>query len=700
MRLVFALAVLTAAGIPGFAAESGISKVGQIETRIIPAEAKPGQVVTFEVTVAPKAGAWTYPVHIPPGQVGSNSIRLPKPGDLIFVGEVVDPPGAKTKPSPTDPFVEEKYYPYPARPTWKLTAVVSPLAKPGKKTVPLTGTRIQVCDKSSCYDTDVKSPPTAELTILDSPALDVPSEFAKAVQDAIGNGGQPNPPPTPVPSVGETSKVEAAGLVRKAYVPEEQYLAELESLLPRVKSDLPPDATTSGGVWGLLIAAAFWGFVSLVTPCVFPMIPITVSLFLKQSHQSTVGAVKLAGVYSLTIVLVLGAAAVSLLSVFQVLSNQPFTNLVLGGLFVFFALSLFGMYDIQLPGFLLRYTEKRRGAGGLIGTVFGALAFSIVSFTCVAPFLGGFAGLAASNQFGPVTRALAGLTFAAAFASPFFILALFPSLIKKLPKSGGWLDSVKVMMGFLEMAAALKFLRSAEILWSGQPTYLTYDVVLAGWVAIAAAAGLYCLNVYRLPHDEEQANIGVGRLLVGLGFLGLAIYLTPGLLKTANGQSQRPAGIVYAWVDAFLLPEPGAGGETLSWSTDLKATIDQAVKEKRLVFVDFTGVNCSNCKLNEKNVFPKPEIQQALQKYARVQLYADFLPPEAYLVPPDREKRELEASANLNFQEKAFGTVARPTYVILDPRPDGTIRVVGKREGAINDTADFAEFLRKPLEGK
>ena len=698
MRTLLVLAALTLS-LPVRAA-TPFDRIATVEAKIVPAEAKPGQLVTFELTVIPAAGAYTYPVKVPEGQVGANIIRVPPPGDLIFVGDITDPAGAKSKPSDLNPLAEDKYYPHPARPTWRLTAVVSPDAKPGKKAVPLTGTILQACDKSNCYTTPLKSPPTAEVTVLDGPAVEVPPQYAAAVREALGPK-PPNPPPVNPPTPAAEPKVEhAGGLVRRAHVPDAEYRASLDALVPRLKSDLPPDPATSGGLWGLLLAAAFWGFVSLVTPCVFPMIPITVSLFLKQSHQSTAGAVKLAAVYSLTIVVVLGAAAVSLLSVFQALSNHPATNLILGGLFVLFALSLFGMYDIQLPGFMLRYTEKKRGAGGMIGTVFGALAFSIVSFTCVAPFLGGFAGLAASNQFNRFEQALAGVTFAAAFASPFFVLALFPSLVKKLPRSGGWLDSVKVVMGFLELAAALKFLRSAEILWSGQPVYLTYDLVLAGWVAIAAAAALYAFNVYRLPHDEEQPTIGVGRLLVGVGFLGLAAYLAPAMWKTSAGQAQRPGGVVYAWVDAFLLPEPGESGDELSWSTDLPATLQKAAKDKKLVFVDFTGVNCTNCKLNEKNVFPRPAVRESLAKYARVQLYADFVPPEAYMNPPERAARELEAAANLDFQEKAFGTVSRPTYILLEPRADGTVRVIGKREGAINDAAEFAEFLRKPLEGK
>src|SRR5207302_7250116 len=175
--------------------------------------------------------------------------------------------------------------------------------------------------------------------------------------------------------------------------------------------------------------------------------------------------------------------------------------------------------------------------------------------TRVAPFLGRFAGMAASGNFSTCPLVLGGLAFATAFAFPFFLLSLFPRLLKALPRSGGWLDSVKVVMGFLELAAALKFLRTAELGWLSPTTYFTYDLVLGGWVAILFATGLYLLNAYRLPHDEEKPNIGVPRLIFALVFLGFAVYLTPALLKDSSGKSQRPSGVVYAWVDAFLLPD-------------------------------------------------------------------------------------------------------------------------------------------------
>ena len=682
--------------LPGAKAARKFADVATVTVTADPAQAKPGQLITVKFTIEPKKDCYTYPVHVPPGQASKNLIDGPHTGDLIFVGELKDPEGAVDKPA-ADADKFDRVYKHTV--TWELSAVVSPEAKPGKLTVPLTGTRLQACNAENCFP--LSTPPNVELEVLPGPAVTVPAKYEAAVKQALAPPPVRATPPVSAPSAEHT------GSVKKAPKPATEYTASLDALKAKLTADSTANTNGTGDkassdFGSLLAAAAFWGLISLVTPCVFPMIPITVSLFLKQSHQSSAQVLKLAGVYCLTIIVVLGASAVFLLSVFRELSVDPYMNIFLGGLFVFFALSLFGMYDITLPGFLLRFTEKRRGAGGLIGTVFGALAFSIVSFTCVAPFLGGFAGMAASGTFSQWELMLAGLTFATAFASPFFVLALFPSLIKKLPRSGGWLDTVKVVMGFLELAAAFKFFRTAELRMLPHPEYFTYDVVLAGWVAIAIAAGLYLLNLYRLPHDEEQSNIGVLRLLIGLAFLGAAVYLAPAMLKTGGpgSPSQRPTGVIYAWVDAFLLPDSSE-----AWETDLPAVVDRVRQErasgtakKPLIFVDFTGVTCTNCRYNEQNVFPKPDVKLLLERYTLVQMYTDEVPASMYAGVVSDALRNDEAKANLKFQREVFGTEQLPLYAILEPQLTGGVRVVGiYDEGKINDVPRFVEFLRNAL---
>jgi thiol:disulfide interchange protein DsbD len=331
-----------------------------------------------------------------------------------------------------------------------------------------------------------------------------------------------------------------------------------------------------------------------------------------------------------------------------------------------------------------------------------ALSFSIVSFTCVAPFLGGFAGMAASGNFSQEQLAAGAFAFAGAFASPFFLLAIFPSLVKKLPKSGNWMNTIKVVMGFLELAAALKFFRTAEIRWTIPPALFTYDLVLSLWVVMLALAGLYLLNLFRLPHDEPQEHIGASRMLCGIVAISLGLYLLPGLL-TANGhEKQRPAGTIFAWVDAFLLPEPSVaevvGGGDLVWSADLRSAIEEARAHGEIVFVDYTGVTCTNCKLNEKNVFTRPEVKGLLKKCRLVQLYTDTIPAEFYEEPPDLAQRNQDARANLDLERDRFQTEQLPLYALLKAEPGprgGPVKVLAVyREGKINYVEDFVEFLK------
>ncbi len=282
---------------------------------------------------------------------------------------------------------------------------------------------------------------------------------------------------------------------------------------------------------------------------------------------------------------------------------------------------------------------------------------------------------------------------------------MVPGLLKALPKSGGWLDSVKVVMGFLELAAALKFFRTAELGVFSPAEYFTFDLVLAGWVGIALACGLYLLNAYRLPHDEEKPNIGVVRLMFALLFLGLSVYLFPGLFKGHDGKPQRPAGAVFAWVDAFLLPEPGRETGEMRWGTDLHDAINRSREEKaktgtaRPILVDFTGVTCTNCKYNENAVFPQPKVQELLGKFERVQLYTDWLPSNLFSTDPGDHARKLEARANRQFKIDAFGTDQLPLYVTLLPLPDGRVKVLGiYDEGKINQPDQFAAWLKAALE--
>jgi thiol:disulfide interchange protein len=342
------------------------------------------------------------------------------------------------------------------------------------------------------------------------------------------------------------------------------------------------------GLMAVLLGALAAGFISLATPCVFPMIPVTVSVFLKQGETERGSVLARAGVYCLTLVVVLTIGGIALGSVLQSVSQHWATNLFLTFVFVFFGLSLLGAYDVTLPSWLSDATSSGENRGGLMGVVFMALTFSIISFACVGPIYGGFTALSATSASaveGWTQRILAPLAFALAFTAPFFVLALFPSLLKKMPRSGSWMNVVKVTMGFVELAAAFKFVRAAEIDLLKKPEYFTFDLILGIYVALAVAAGLYLLGLYRLPHDHDPVEtIGVMRLVVCLVFLSLAAYLLPGIFKDDKGHSQKPRGVVYDWTRSFLLPD-----DPSTWSQDLARAMAQAERDNKPLFIDFTA---------------------------------------------------------------------------------------------------------------
>jgi thiol:disulfide interchange protein DsbD len=449
----------------------------------------------------------------------------------------------------------------------------------------------------------------------------------------------------------------------------------------------------------------------LFTPCVFPMIPVTISFFLKQSEKEHESALLLALVYSGTIVCMLTLAVLLLGSIILSLANNPWLNLGFGALLMFFALSLFGMYEIELPSFLSNFTVSRQVKGGLIGAVFMALTFTITSFTCTGPFLGVVLTPVAATQLGWGTLLLLSLVYSITFASPFFFLALFPGLLKALPKSGTWLNSVKVVMGFIEVAAAFKFLSIADAaLYPGNPRWFTYDTVLCAWIALSVVCGLYLLGIFRLPHDTPIEHIGVMRLLLATFFLGLTVLMAPNLWHAESAGT----GVVGEFLSSMLpapsqaTPQKGNGASPNGrpesepyWYPDYEKAWKQAVASDKLLFIDFTGVNCQNCRYNEKNVFSRPEVRKELTNYVCVQIYNDIIPQPGLSAA---ESKRL-AARNLELQNQTFGDVSTPLYVVFrpdrkTPEADGKFQGVAlsRFAGKIDDVSAFIDqVLKAPL---
>jgi thiol:disulfide interchange protein len=554
--------------------------VEELRVSVFPDRPRRGETVRLEVTIRLRPNWMTYPLRQEDAELASavNYFELPDTKVLVPLDDWQ---------TPTPKSVQEGRYRklyYTDAVTFTRRLVVRPETEPGRYAFPVH-LRVLVCVKQGEQERCL--PP--EKFAVEVPLFIVPTrvEVSPEIRSILEKASA-SPVGSQQPSSGGTGADQLG-------VSWTDPSTSREKLLQR-------------GLLAFILSGMFWGLVSLATPCVFPMIPITVSFFLKQSEKEHHRPVFFALVYSGTIVLVLTLGALLLLGFFQAAIQHWLTNFLIGALFVYFALSLLGWYEIQLPASLARFTSAREAKGGVVGVVFMALTFTIISFACVAPFLGGFAGLAPSlgnitamirqGEIGQLLWVLlvllaGGLAFSVTFAAPFFLLALFPAWLKALPKSGSWMNTIKVVMGFLELAAALKFLRAAEKLWLGDAVLLTFDFVLGSYVAIAAACGLYLLGLFRLPHDDpEAAPIGVPRLLFGLAFLTLAAYLLPGLYQTpvANGEQNtslrvRPKGAVYAWLESFLLPDT-SGEHGLG---SIHRGLELALKRKQRIFLNFTG---------------------------------------------------------------------------------------------------------------
>jgi thiol:disulfide interchange protein DsbD len=457
----------------------------------------------------------------------------------------------------------------------------------------------------------------------------------------------------------------APGAARKEFV----------GLMPPTPTEQSGDAPK--GLFAFLLLAIGAGLISLLTPCVFPMIPITVSFFTKQAENKTAHPVKLALAYCLGIIVMFTVFGL-LISVAlgpngpNLIASNPFVNLLVTIIFIVFALSLFGLFEIQAPTFITNALNRKSGAtSGYVGAVLMGFTFTLAAFTCTVPFAGTvLVGAARGEWFWPTVGMLA---YSTTFAFPFFLLALFPRWLTSLPKSGGWLNSVKVTMAFLELAAALKFLSTADFMWGWN--VFTYDACLALWAVIAAFTGLYLLGAFRFSHDSKTEYLGVARVMLSMFFVAFSLYFASGLF----GKDMHP------WVKALLPPQleiaadksKEGGRDKLAWHEDLQSALAEARKENKLLFVDFTGYACSNCRLMETGVFPRPEIKSALTQFVRVKLYIDGGPHRQF---------------NADYLVKKTGAAAIPYYVVMDTNEN-----VLSSDGGLMSAEKFLALLEKGL---
>ena len=452
-------------------------------------------------------------------------------------------------------------------------------------------------------------------------------------------------------------------------------VASKETTAPK---DAGPASTAQQDLLPFLLTAFGFGLASLFTPCVFPMIPITVSFFLNQGGGAGAGATKRGWMQALLfcsgiVVLFTGmgfliTAIAGPFGVVQ-LGSSPWVNGFIALVFFTFGLSLLGAFELTLPSGLLTKLNSASQGNGYLSTLLMGLTFSLTSFACIGPIVGPL--LIASVQDKGAKPILGMMAFAIGLALPFFLLALFPSYLRKLPRSGGWMVRVKVVLGFIVLAVMLKYLSNVDQVL--QTHWLTRERFLAAWIVLFALPGLYLLGFLFMEGIKRDETVGVSRALIAALFLIFAVSLVPGLFGAHLGD-----------LDAFV-PEgtaisSAAAGTASSglayFKNDLDGALAKAREQNKLVLVNFTGYACTNCHWMKANMFTRPEIQAELKDFVIVDLFTDG-------TDADSEK-------NQKFEDSHFGTASIPFYAILDKNQS----VVATFPQLTKNPQEFLSFLQ------
>ena len=476
-------------------------------------------------------------------------------------------------------------------------------------------------------------------------------------------------------------------------------------VMPGVAAVEASEPAAEGGNldWSSIIQAILWGFAALLTPCVFPMVPMTVSFFVKGSQSPAQGRFR-AFMYGFFIVAlyVLPIAVLVLLSnafgtnvagdIFNAIGTHWIPNLIVFVIFMVFAASFLGAFEITLPSSLVNKSDAGADKGGLIGIFFMALTLVLVSFSCTGPIVGSV--IISSTSGGVWMPIITMFAFALAFALPFTVLAWFPSLLKNLPKSGGWLNSVKVVLGFIEVALGLKFLMTADqtMHWG----LLDRETYLAIWIVVFSLLGFYLLGKLRFAHDDKVEHVSVFRLSLAIAVFSFVVYMIPGMwgaplnaisgyippMSTqdyqVNGRVENAnAGRKYA--DFLHLPHQ------LEGHFDFEEAVADAQKQNKPIFVDVTGHACNNCREMETMVWSNDRVLPMLRDdFVICALYVDDM--------TKIEGGKRLGSVNAAFAQERWGVNAQPGYILL--APDGETVLAGPR-GYDTDIDAFVKFLEK-----
>ena len=599
-------------------------------------------------------------------------------GPLPVTGEAAAPAPARASPPPP---AEAAKTPAATTPAATTTAAATTPAAPAPAAVP--------------------EPPAPAVAAPPSPASDSGNAAATATAtpeppapDALATTEAPAGPPT----VGATvAAADAAGAVPRS------------------------------SLWLFAFGAFVAGLAALLTPCVFPLIPMTVSFFTSGTDSRARGIFK-AAVYGLSIIfiyVVLGMAVSILLGpdAANFIATHWLPNLIFFAVFLLFGLSFLGLFEITLPSGLVNKIDAQADKGGWGGVFFMALTLVLVSFSCTGPIVGSLLSMASQGQ--RIMPVIGMLGFALAFALPFTLFAIFPAWLKGLPRSGGWLNTVKVVMGFVELGLALKFLSMADLAYHWQ--LLPRDLYLVLWIVLAGLLGMYLLGKFRLSHDSPLDHLSVGRLLMAVLSFSFMVYLIPGLFgaplpllagylppqskhdftvaTAGNGLAApalpiaaRPAGCEAPRHADFLeLPH------NLPGYFDLAQARRCAQAQGKPLFVDFTGHACVNCRKMEATVWSDPRVLEMLRRdFVVVALYVDDKTelPEAewYTSPRDQQVKKTLGKQNADLQLTNFQGNAQPLYALLDPAlPPDRAHALAPPMGYETDATAFAAFLEAGL---
>ncbi|UPZ13510.1 protein-disulfide reductase DsbD family protein [Flavobacterium humidisoli] len=490
----------------------------------------------------------------------------------------------------------------------------------------------------------------------------------------------------PVVTEAKADETKIVGLAVDTVKKEEAIQPKVETTAETEKAEIPAPAP-SRSLWSIFFIAFLSGFAALLTPCVFPMIPMTVSFFTKQSKSRAKG-IRNAIIYGFSIIAIYVILGLIVTKIFgadalNALSTDVWFNLVFFVILVVFATSFLGAFEIMLPNSWANKADQQADKGGLIGILFMALALAIVSFSCTGPIVGTLLVEAASN--GGIAPIVGMLGFSLALALPFMLFAMFPGWLNSLPKSGGWLNTVKVVLGFLELALAFKFLSNADLVL--QLHFLEREVFIAIWIAIFGALTLYLFGKITLPHDSPTNHISVGRLYLGLLTFVFTMYLIPGLwgapLKLISAfppppqYSESPFGVGGSGNGAGSsesikgLPEGAElGPHGIMVFHDYEDGLAYAKEINKPIMLDFTGYACVNCRKMENNVWSEPAILPILKNdVVLISLYVDDkreLPKEEQFTTAVGDKIITVGDKWTDFMISKYKTNTQPLYVITD----------------------------------